>query len=223
MPKLFVIPTPIGNLEDMTYKAVRILKEVDVLFAEDTRKTAVLLKHYDISCRMIPFHQVNEHKILEKAMETIRSSEKSAIVTDAGTPGISDPGYLLIRECIRQDIEVACLPGATAFIPALIQSGIPADRFYFEGFLPHKKGRVSRFKYLAELDQTVILYESPHRLIRTLEQSIAYFGPERHASVSRELTKLYEETIRGTLQQLLAHFNSRKVKGEFVIVIEGKT
>lgn len=207
----------------MTFKAVRILKEVALIFAEDTRKTSILLNHYDISCKLLSFHQANEHKVLEKAIGMIGEAGQAALVTDAGTPAISDPGYLLVRECIRQGIDVECLPGPTAFIPALVQSGLPADRFFFEGFLPHKKGRMTRLKFLSELDHTVILYESPHRILKTIEQAMDFFGRERPASVSRELTKVFEETIRGSLQELHQQLSAGTVKGEFVLIIEGKS
>jgi len=223
MPKLFIVPTPIGNLEDISARSLRILKEAEVIFAEDTRTTGILLNHYGISSRMFPFYQNNEHKVLTKAIEMILSSESAALVSDAGTPGISDPGFLLIRECIKNDIEVECLPGPTALIPALVESGLPSDRFFFEGFLPMKKGRKSRMQWLAGLPVTVILYESPHKLLKTLEQLSLEFGPDRPASLSRELTKIHQETIRGTLSGLLAIFSAKTIRGEFVIVIGGKS
>jgi 16S rRNA (cytidine1402-2'-O)-methyltransferase len=219
---LFIVPTPIGNLEDITFRAVRVLKEVDVILVEDTRNSGFLLKHYNISTKMFAFHQFNEHKVLNGLIERIKNGERMAIITDAGTPGISDPGFLLIRECIKNDIQIECLPGATAFVPALINSGLPSDKFFFEGFLPHKKGRQSRLKELAELPYTIVFYESPHRLVKTLEQFSISFGAERLASVSRELTKIHEENARGTLQELLKHFSSKQIKGEIVIVVGPK-
>ncbi len=222
MSKLYIIPTPIGNLEDITLRAINVLKQVDFILAEDTRTSAMLLRHYSISKPLVPYHQHNEHKVTEKFAERILNGEKAALVTDAGTPAISDPGFMLVRECIESKIEVECLPGATAFIPALVNSGLPTDRFLFEGFLPHKKGRKSKLEYLSELSFTIILYESPHRLLRTLDQLTRYFGKERKASVSRELTKVYEETIRGTLVEVAEYFSEHTVKGEFVIVVEGK-
>ncbi|RLD35408.1 MAG: 16S rRNA (cytidine(1402)-2'-O)-methyltransferase [Bacteroidetes bacterium] len=217
--KLYIVPTPIGNLEDMTLRAIRILKEVDVVLAEDTRTSGKLLKHFDIETRQYPYHQFNEHKVVTGLAERMAAGEKMALITDAGTPGISDPGFLLIRECIKNDIEVECLPGATAFVPALVQSGLPSDKFFFEGFLPHKKGRETRLKYLAEMPYTIVLYESPHRLLKTLLQLITHFGPDRKASVLRELTKLHEENARGTLQEIHDHFDGKTVKGEIVIVV----
>ncbi len=218
-PKLYIVPTPIGNLEDMTLRAIRILKEVDVVLSEDTRTSGKLLKHFDIQAKQYPYHQFNEHKVVEGLVERMTNGEQMALITDAGTPGISDPGFLLIRECIKNDIDVECLPGATAFVPALVQSGLPSDKFFFEGFLPHKKGRETRLKYLATISYTVVLYESPHRLIKTLAQLIAHFGSERRASISRELTKLHEETVRGTLQEIHDYFERKTVKGEIVIVV----
>jgi 16S rRNA (cytidine1402-2'-O)-methyltransferase len=223
MSKLTLVPTPIGNLEDITLRALRILKEeVDLVVAEDTRKTGLLLKHYGISKPMASFHQHNEHRMLDQLTQRMLSGERMALVTDAGTPAISDPGFLLVRACIAAGIEVECLPGATAFVPALVNSGLPADRFVFEGFLPHKKGRQKRI--LAMLDQpyTIILYESPHRLVKTLEQLSAILGSHRKASVARELTKIHEENARGNLGELLEIFKSREIKGEIVIVVEGK-
>ncbi|MBE0637119.1 MAG: 16S rRNA (cytidine(1402)-2'-O)-methyltransferase [Bacteroidales bacterium] len=222
MSKLFIVPTPIGNLEDITLRALRVLAEVDFILAEDTRTTSVLLRHYNISKPVLPYHQNNEHKVFERYCQRIGQGEQAALVSDAGTPAISDPGYLIVRECLRNDITVECLPGATAFVPALVNSGLPADRFVFEGFLPHKKGRMTRLQYLSDIPYSVILYESPHRLIKTLEQMAEVFGADRQASVSRELTKIYEETFRGSITQILAHFSEKPVKGEFVIVVEGK-
>ncbi len=219
MAKLYLVPTPIGNLEDITLRALRILKEVSVILAEDTRTTGKLLKHYAIRNRMQAFHIHNEHKITEDLVQRIAGGEEMALVTDAGTPAVSDPGFLLVRECLKNGIPVETLPGATAFVPALINSGFPSDRFFFEGFLPHKKGRQSRLKELARLPQTIILYESPYRLVKTLEQMMEIFGPDRPVAVSRELTKIHEENIRGTLSEILHHFKNKTVKGEIVLVI----
>ncbi len=222
MNKLYIIPTPIGNLEDITQRALRKLKEVNIVLAEDTRKTGILLKHYGISKKLQAHHQFNEHKSLEVILNRIKGGEDIALVSDAGTPGISDPGYLLVRECIKEGIEVECLPGPTAFIPALVLSGLPIDRFCFEGFLPHKKGRKKKLEILAQLSYTLVLYESPHRLLKTLQQIKEYFGGDRSVSVSREISKVYEETIRGTISEVLTHFQGHTVKGEFVIIIAGK-
>lgn len=223
MAKLFLVPTPIGNLEDITLRAIRILKEeVDLVLAEDTRKTGILLKHYEISKPMAAFHQHNEHKVLERIVERIQGGERMALVTDAGTPAISDPGFLLVRACLHRNIEVECLPGATAFVPALVNSGLPADRFIFEGFLPQKKGRQTRLHEIAERPYTTVLYESPHRLVKTLSQLAVVAGAERRASVSRELTKLFEENKQGSLAELIEWFGSKEVKGEIVLVVEGK-
>lgn len=222
MPGLYIIPTPIGNLEDITLRAIRILKEVDLILAEDTRLTSRLLRHYKISTPMISHHKFNEHKILQSVVQRLKSGENLALVTDAGTPGISDPGFLLIRECIANGIETECLPGATAFVPALVNSGLPCDRFHFEGFLPQKKGRQKRIEELAGFEETVVLYESPYRLVKTLSRLAEAFGSGKKASVSRELTKIYEETLRGTLAELVNHFENNPPKGEFVIVVEGK-
>ncbi len=222
MSKLYLVPTPIGNLEDITLRAIRILKEVQVILAEDTRKTGILLKHFEIKTRMFSHHQFNEHKTLAQIINRLQMGETMALVTDAGTPGISDPGFLLIRECLHHNIDVECLPGATAFIPAIVNSGLPCDRFLFEGFLPVKKGRQTKLKALSEIDVTMVFYESPHRLLKSLEQFSETFGTERQASVSRELTKIYEETQRGTLAELLAYFKDKTIKGEIVIVVEGR-
>ncbi len=222
MAKLFIVPTPIGNLDDITLRALKVLKVVDFVLAEDTRTSGNLLKHFDISKPLVAYHLNNEHKILARVTERIKSGEQAALVTDAGTPAISDPGYLLVRECIRQNVEVECLPGATAFVPALVNSGLPADRFIFEGFLPPKKGRQTRLEFLKEMPCSVIFYESPHRLLKTLEQLAQHFGEDRNASVSRELTKIYEETVRGTIRELITHFTAGTLKGEFVLVVEGK-
>jgi 16S rRNA (cytidine1402-2'-O)-methyltransferase len=219
MSKLYIVPTPIGNLEDFTFRAVKILKEVDTILAEDTRTSGKLLKHYEIETRMNSYHMFNEHKMVESFTERLLAGETMALITDAGTPAISDPGYLLVRECIKKDIEVECLPGATAFVPALVNSGLPNDKFFFEGFLPHKKGRQTRLKFLATLPYSIVFYESPHRLVKTLAQFVEFFGPERKVSVSREITKLHEENKRGTVAEVLEHFKSKTVKGEIVIVL----
>ena len=219
MSKLYLIPTPIGNLEDMTLRAINKLKEVDVVLAEDTRTSGKLLKHFDIQTRMQAYHMFNEHQVVNGIVNRIATGETIALISDAGTPAISDPGFLLVRECIKNNIEVECLPGATAFVPALVNSGLPSDKFFFEGFLPHKKGRQTRMKELAQMPYTIVFYESPHRLIKTLSQLIEHFGADRPASVSRELTKLHEENARGTLAELLLHFQSKPVKGEIVLVV----
>ena len=221
-PRLVLIPTPIGNLEDITFRAVRLLKEADFILAEDTRTSSVLLKHYGISNKLTAYHQNNEHKILESTVARIAQARLVALITDAGTPGISDPGFLLVRECLRNSIEVECLPGPTAFVPALVNSGFPTDRFIFEGFLPVKKGRQTSLQKCAGYSCTFVLYESPHRLLKTLEELSKHLGPTRKACVSRELTKVYEENIRGTLEELLAYYTQKSVKGEIVIVVEGK-
>jgi 16S rRNA (cytidine1402-2'-O)-methyltransferase len=220
---LYLVPTPIGNLEDITLRAIRILKESDLILAEDTRKSGILLKHYDISTPMKSFHAHNEHKVLDSILEKLEGGSKLSLITDAGTPGISDPGFLLVRECLKVSIEVECLPGATAFVPALVKSGIPCDRFLFEGFLPPKKGRKSRFEDLKDENRTLVFYESPHRLLKTLEQMIQYFGNGRLASVSRELTKLHEETRNGTLEEIYDYFQHHTLKGEIVIIVAGKS
>lgn len=222
MARLYIVPTPIGNIRDITLRALDILKEVDVILAEDTRKTGILLKHYEISTRMTAHHQFNEHKAVKGIVARIQAGANMALVTDAGTPGISDPGFLLVRECIREEVEVECLPGPTAFVPALVNSGLPCDRFLFEGFLPVRKGRKTRLAELSELQHTIILYESPHRLLKALEELSFFFGPERQASISRELTKVYEETTRGKLSELLKYYQEHTMKGEFVIIIAGK-
>ena len=222
MSKLFLVPTPIGNLEDITLRAIRILKEVDLILAEDTRTSGNLLKHLGISNKLSSFHIHNEHKSLDRIIERILDGESMALISDAGTPAISDPGFLLVRECIKNNIEVDCLPGATAFVPALVNSGLPNDKFVFEGFLPVKKGRQTRLLTLAEETRTIIFYESPHKLLKTLANFCEYFGDDRQVSVSRELTKLYEETIRGTAKEVLDHYTSKPPKGEIVIVVAGK-
>lgn len=222
MSKLYLIPTPIGNLEDITLRAKRILSEVDLLLAEDTRKTGFLLKHLEISKPIWSHHKFNEHKALQSVIEKLQSGSTIGLVTDAGTPGISDPGFLLVRECILNNIQVETLPGATAFIPALVNSGLPSDRFVFEGFLPPKKGRQKRLQELQDEQRTIVLYESPYRLLKTLADLITHLGEERNAAISRELTKLHEENRQGTLLTLSQHFSNHPPKGEFVIVIQGK-
>jgi 16S rRNA (cytidine1402-2'-O)-methyltransferase len=219
---LYIVPSPIGNLADFTFRSVEILKAVDLILAEDTRTSAVLLRHYQIEKPCTPYHQHNEHKIYHHLVTQLQSGKTMALITDAGTPGISDPAFLLVRECLENGITVQCLPGATAFVPALVNSGLPINRFTFEGFLPVKKGRQTHLRGLAEERRTMVFYESPMRLVRTLEDLIACFGPERQCSVSRELTKLYEENKRGTLQEVHDYFNSKPVKGEIVIVVQGK-
>lgn len=222
MPTLILIPTPIGNLEDITLRAIRLLKEVDFILAEDTRKSGLLLKHFNIKNSLLAFHKFNEHRELQRMVDRIAQAGKVALITDAGTPGISDPGFLLIRECLKNDIEVECLPGPTAFVPALVNSGFPTDHFVFEGFLPVKKGRKTRLEQLALQPYTIVLYESPHRLVKTLKELASVLGNERNACVSRELTKIYEENKRGSLEDLKQYFESKAVKGEIVIVIEGR-
>jgi 16S rRNA (cytidine1402-2'-O)-methyltransferase len=219
---LYLVPTPIGNLKDITLRALEVLKEVDLILAEDTRTSSKLLQHYQISRPLSPYHQHNEHRVLTHLVSQLLEGKKMALITDAGTPGISDPAFLLVRECIRTGVRVECLPGATAFVPALVNSGLPAHRFCFEGFLPQKKGRQTHLQSLAEETRTMIFYESPMRLLRTLEDLAAVFGPDRPCSVSRELTKIYEENVRGSLQEVQAHFNDKIVKGEIVLVVAGK-
>ncbi|MDF7818363.1 16S rRNA (cytidine(1402)-2'-O)-methyltransferase [Runella sp. MFBS21] len=221
-PKLYLIPTPIGNLEDITLRAINTLKNADVILAEDTRTSGHLLKHLGITKPLQSYHIHNEHQTVQKLIARLLKGENMALVSDAGTPAISDPGFLLVRECIKNNIEVECLPGPTAFVPALVNSGLPNDRFTFEGFLPHKKGRQTRLTQLKEEERTMIFYESPHRLLKSLEQFVEYFGADRQASVSRELTKVYEETIRGTLTEIIAYFAEKTIKGEIVIVVSGK-
>ena len=218
---LYLVPTPIGNLEDMTFRAIRILKESDVILAEDTRTSAPLLKHFGIEKKVFAHHQHNEHKAVTEIIKFLSEGKQVALISDAGTPAISDPGFLLVREAIKAGYDVQCLPGATAFVPALVNSGLPNDRFCFEGFLPVKKGRQTRLKALAEEKRTMIFYESPHRVLKTLEEFITYFGEERQASISRELSKLFEETVRGTLVELKQHFESNTLKGEFVFCVAG--
>ena len=222
MSKLYIVPTPIGNLEDITLRAIRILKEADLILAEDTRTSYKLLRHYDITTPLSSHHIHNEHKSIDKIVMRLQAGETMALISDAGTPAISDPGFLLVRACVENDIEVDCLPGATALIPALVNSGLPNDKFHFEGFLPHKKGRHTRLQILAEMEHTIVLYESPHRLLKALKKFIEYFGEERKISISREISKMHEETVRGTIEEVIQVFESRTVKGEIVIVISGK-
>ena len=222
MGKLFLVPTPIGNLEDITFRAVRVLQEVDLVLAEDTRTSGKLLHHYNIDTPMQSHHMHNEHKVVAGIVDRLRAGENMALISDAGTPAISDPGFLLTRACIQNDIEVDCLPGATAFVPALVNSGLPNDKFVFEGFLPVKKGRQTRLTLLGEESRTIIFYESPHKLVKTLSQFVTSFGSERQVSVSRELSKMYEETVRGTVGQVLEHYTRHPPKGEIVIVLAGK-
>jgi 16S rRNA (cytidine1402-2'-O)-methyltransferase len=222
MSKLYLVPTPIGNLEDMTFRAIRVLKEVDFILAEDTRNSGKLLKHFEIGTQMHSHHMHNEHKSVKGIVQRIQNGETCALISDAGTPAISDPGFLLTRACVENNIEVDCLPGATAFVPALVNSGLPNDKFVFEGFLPVKKGRQTRFLLLSEENRTMIFYESPHKLLKTLAHFVEYFGSDRQVSVSRELTKMFEETIRGTATEVLAHYTIKPPKGEIVIIVEGK-
>ena len=223
MSKLFIVPTPIGNLEDITIRSIKILEQVDLIIAEDTRKTSHLLKHYKIATKLRSHHKFNEHHIVNNIVSRIKNGERIALVTDAGTPSISDPGYLLIRTCLENDIEVECLPGPTAFVPALVNSGLPNDKFCFEGFLNVKKGRKKRLKELTSETRTIVFFESPHRLLNTLNQFVEYFGADRKASISRELTKIHEETIRGSLSELIEHFSGKSVKGVIVIVLGPKS
>lgn len=219
---LYLVPTPIGNLEDITLRALRVLKEVDVILCEDTRTSGILLKHYDIKNSLMSHHKFNEHQTLAPLIARLKAGEEMALITDAGTPAISDPGFLLVRECVRNDIEVQCLPGATAFVPALVASGLPNERFCFEGFLPQKKGRQTHLMKLQEEERTMIFYESPYRLVKTLRQFIEYFGAERNVSVCREISKIHEESVCGTLQEVLTHFTEKEPKGEIVIVLAGQ-
>jgi 16S rRNA (cytidine1402-2'-O)-methyltransferase len=222
MSKLYLVPTPIGNLDDMTFRAIKILKEVDCILAEDTRNSGKLLKHFEIQTPMQSHHMHNEHKTVETLVRRMQEGETMALISDAGTPAISDPGFLLSRACIAHQIPIECLPGATAFVPALVNSGLPSDTFVFEGFLPEKKGRQTKFLALAEETRTMIVYVSPHKLAKTLNECAQYFGADRLASVSRELSKIYEETVRGTFQELILHFEAKPAKGEIVMVIGGK-
>ncbi|MFV8392349.1 16S rRNA (cytidine(1402)-2'-O)-methyltransferase [Flavobacterium sp. LB2P6] len=223
MSKLYIVPTPIGNLEDMTFRAIRILKEVDLILAEDTRTSGKLLKHFEIGTHMYSHHMHNEHKTIENLISRLKTGENIALISDAGTPAISDPGFLLTRACVENGIDVECLPGATAFVPALVNSGLPNDKFVFEGFLPDKKGRQTRYLALAEETRTMILYVSPHKLVKTLAEFITFFGEDRQISVSRELSKLHEENIRGTVKEVVAHFDKIAPRGEIVVVVSGKT
>ena len=222
MGKLYVVPTPVGNLEDMTFRAIRVLKEADLILAEDTRTSGILLKHFEIKNAMQSHHKFNEHKTVEGIVNRIKAGETVALISDAGTPGISDPGFLIVRECVKNDIEVQCLPGATAFVPALVASGLPDERFCFEGFLPQKKGRVTCLTSLQEEKRTMIFYESPYRLVKTLTQFAEFFGAERPVSVCREISKIHEESVRGTLTEVIAHFTQNEPRGEIVIVLSGK-
>lgn len=219
---LYVVPTPVGNLEDITFRALKVLKEADLILAEDTRTSSVLLKHFDIHTPLRSHHKFNEHETSEYVADEILAGKTVALISDAGTPGISDPGFMLVRACVEKGVEVQCLPGATAFVPALVDSGLPCDRFYFEGFLPQKKGRQTRLKMLAKQDKTMIIYESPFRLVKTLEQLAEYLGEDRRASVSREISKKFEETRRGTLRELIDSFKAREGKGEIVIIVAGQ-
>ena len=222
MGKLFVVPTPVGNLEDMTFRAIRTLKEVDLILAEDTRTSSVLLKHFEIKRPMISHHKFNEHRPVEGVVHRLKAGENVALISDAGTPGISDPGFLVVRECVRNGIEVQCLPGATSFVPALVSSGLPNDRFCFEGFLPQKKGRMTRLLSLQDEHRTMIFYESPYRLLKTLMQFQEYFGAERQVSVCREISKLHEECVRGSLLEVIEHFKANEPRGEMVVILSGK-
>ncbi|MDR0196346.1 MAG: 16S rRNA (cytidine(1402)-2'-O)-methyltransferase [Myroides sp.] len=223
MGKLYLVPTPIGNLEDITYRAIKVLQEVDYILAEDTRNSGKLLKHFEITTPMFSHHMHNEHKTVEGLVKRMQAGETFALISDAGTPAISDPGFLLTRACVEQGIDVECLPGATAFVPALVNSGLPNDKFVFEGFLPDKKGRQTRFLILAEETRTMIIYVSPHKLVKTLVEFKEYFGEERQVSVSRELSKLHEETVRGTVTEVHAHFEAKPPKGEIVVIVAGKS
>jgi len=223
MSKLFIVPTPIGNLEDMTFRAIKVLKEVDLILAEDTRTSAKLMKHFEIATPMMSHHMHNEHQTVDTVIQKIQSGQTIALISDAGTPAISDPGFLLTRACVEQQIEVECLPGATAFVPALVNSGLPNDKFVFEGFLPDKKGRQTRFLFLKEEVRTMIFYVSPHKLVKTLQEFKTYFGEDRQICVSRELSKLHEENVRGTVEEVLKHFETKAPKGEIVVIVAGKT
>jgi 16S rRNA (cytidine1402-2'-O)-methyltransferase len=222
MSKLYIIPTPIGNLEDITFRSIRVLKEVDVVLAEDTRTSKKLFSHYNIDTPLSSFHMHNEHRVLSKWIERIKNGETIALISDAGTPAISDPGFLLVRACVKENIEVDCFPGATAFVPALVNSALACEKFIFEGFLPVKKGRKTRLMFLAEEERTMIFYESPHRILKTLKQFSKYFGEDRKVSVSREISKMFEETKRGNLIEVLQYFEDKKPKGECVIIVDGK-
>ena len=221
MGTLFIVPTPVGNLEDMTMRALRVLKEADLILAEDTRTSGILLKHFDIHVPMQSYHKFNEHQTVQHVVDRLRSGHNVAVVSDAGTPGISDPGFLVVREAVKAGIEVITLPGATAFVPALVSSGLPCDKFVFEGFLPQKKGRATRIMQLRDETRTLVFYESPYRVVKTLQQFVEVYGPDRHVAACREISKIHEECIRGTLQELLGHFQAHEPKGEFVIILEG--
>lgn len=223
MSTLYIVPTPIGNLEDMTFRAIKVLKEVDQVLAEDTRTSAKLMKHFEIGTPMSPFHLNNEHKVVSRWVNELLSGKNIALISDAGTPAISDPGFLLVREAVKAGVEVMTLPGATAFVPALVNSGFPCEKFHYEGFLPHKKGRQTRIAELVQKDVTCVLYESPHRLLKTLQQLLEAAGEERLVSVSREISKLHEETVRGTIPHLIEHFENNPIKGEFVLVLQGRS
>lgn len=222
MGKLYVVPTPVGNLEDMTFRAIRVLKEADLILAEDTRTSGILLKHFEIKNSLLSHHKFNEHQTVERMVERIKGGETVALISDAGTPAISDPGFLMVRECVRNGIEVQCLPGATAFVPALVSSGLPDERFCFEGFLPQKKGRQTRLQALVDEQRTMIFYESPYRLLKTLTQFVEFFGADRQVSVCREISKVHEESVRGTLTEVIQHFTQTEPKGEIVVVLAGK-
>ncbi len=221
MGTLFIVPTPVGNLEDMTMRALRVLKEADLILAEDTRTSGILLKHFDIHVPMQSYHKFNEHQTVQHVVDWLRSGHNVAVVSDAGTPGISDPGFLVVREAVKAGIEVITLPGATAFVPALVSSGLPCDKFVFEGFLPQKKGRATRIMQLRDETRTLVFYESPYRVVKTLQQFVEVYGPDRHVAACREISKIHEECIRGTLQEVLGHFQAHEPKGEFVIILEG--
>lgn len=222
MGMLYIVPTPVGNLEDMTFRAIKVLKEADLILAEDTRTSGILLKHFDIKNTLLSHHKFNEHQTTERMVERIKAGENVALISDAGTPAISDPGFLLVRECVRNGITVSCLPGATAFVPALVMSGLPDERFCFEGFLPQKKGRNTRLTNLVDETRTMIFYESPYRLVKTLEQFVTFFGAERQVSVCREISKMHEDNVRGTLQEVVDHFKQTEPRGEIVIILAGK-
>lgn len=221
MSKLYIVPTPIGNLNDITLRALQVLKDVDYILAEDTRQTSKLLNHFEIEKKLVSYHQHNEHKSIDRIIEDLKQDKTIAVVSDAGTPGISDPGFLIVRACIQNEIVVECLPGATAFVPALINSGFPCDKFVFEGFLPHKKGRQTRLNLLKEETRTIVFYESTHRLLKTLTQFAEFFGEDRRVSVSRELTKMHEENIRGTVKEVMEYYKTHVIKGEIVIIVHG--
>lgn len=221
MSKLYIVPTPIGNLNDITLRALQVLKEADYILAEDTRQSSKLLKHFEIDKKLVSYHQHNEHKSIDRIIEDLKQDKTIAVVSDAGTPGISDPGFLIVRACIQNEIAVECLPGATAFVPALVNSGFPCDKFVFEGFLPHKKGRQTRLNLLKEETRTIVFYESTHRLLKTLTQFAEFFGEDRPVSVSRELTKMHEENIRGTVKEVIAYYKTHIIKGEIVIIVHG--